>query len=97
MAVHSLHAVRGPQSAEAVPLDDAGKASSLAGAGDVDVLDLVEQLDGQGLTLGHVGSVRPGGPRGRKRLGSALTLRAWPRSAWVAFFRFLSSKPSCTA
>ena len=61
--------------------------------GHVDPLDPVEQLDGQGLALGR----RRPGPAWRTsrtyRLGSALTFRAWPRSAWVALFRFLSSKP----
>ena len=31
MAVHPLHAVRGAEAAEAVPLDDAGEAAALAG------------------------------------------------------------------
>ena len=55
MAMHPLDAVRGTEPAEAVPLDHAGKAPSLAGARHVDPLDLFEQLDGQRLTLGHVG------------------------------------------
>src|SRR5262249_38007323 len=36
-------------------LDDARVAAPLAGAGDVHPLDLVEQVDGEGLPLGHLG------------------------------------------
>src|SRR5690606_24987672 len=42
VAVHALHAVAGPQAAEAVPLDDAGVAAALARADDVDAGDLAE-------------------------------------------------------
>src|SRR5258708_37354723 len=52
VAVHPLDAVGGPEPLEAVPLDDAREAPALAGADHVDPLDLVEDLDRQGLPLG---------------------------------------------
>lgn len=54
MTVHSLHTVGGPQPLEAVPLQDTGETTPLAGADDVDPADLVEDLDRQGLTRGDV-------------------------------------------
>ena len=55
MPVHSFHAVRGPQAAEAVPLDYARKAAPFAGARHVDVLDPVEHGDRESLPLGDIG------------------------------------------
>src|SRR4051812_14006957 len=52
VTVHTLNTVRGSQTLEAVPFDDTAEATALAGANDVDVLDLVEHLDREGLPFG---------------------------------------------
>src|SRR5262249_59757263 len=51
VAVHPLDAVRGPQAAEPMPLDDAGIPPALAGAGYVHVVGLGGPLDGPGRPL----------------------------------------------
>ena len=96
VAVHPLDAVGGPQAAEAVPLDDAREAPALARADDVDVLDLAEHLDRQGLPSAVTSAAASWRISRTNRLGSASTFLAWPRSAWVALFRFLSANPSWT-
>src|SRR6185312_5911696 len=53
--VHSLDAVRGSQPLEAVPLEHAREPAPLARADDVNLLDLVEDLDREGLPLIHSG------------------------------------------
>ena len=45
VAMDLLHAVRGPLAGEIVPLHDAGGAAALGDAGDVDRLDLGEDVD----------------------------------------------------
>src|SRR5579883_2193474 len=55
MPVHPLDPVRGPQAAEAMPLDDPGIAPPLACAGHVHPSDLLEEVDGQLLPFRDLG------------------------------------------
>ena len=50
MAMHLLHAVTGPLSAEAVPLHHTSRSTPLGGADDVDEVDALKQVDFQHAT-----------------------------------------------
>src|SRR5207237_1097460 len=50
VAMHLLHAVRGPLAFEIVPLHYAGVAAALRQPGDIDRLDAVEHFDGDSRT-----------------------------------------------
>ena len=91
VAMHLLHAVRGPLAVEVVPLHHAGGAAALAGADHVDGLDFGEDVDLE--FLADLPARRPS--RGTRERIAAARSRPWAAASTPAaarvFGRLLSS------